>query len=146
MDANRADRLTSRLRARDVMAHVDRTGVYECGIRVVLDTNVEALWDLDGAAGLDAEVLSDGVLIGYVPHVEGSEDFTDEQIVDHIATTRYDLEGLHPPTDRRARAERPPAPPVSPEPSPPAPPPPPAPPSPAVRRRHWTDFFRRGGR
>ncbi len=141
MDTNRADRLTSRLRARDVMAHVDRTGVYECGIRVVLDTNVEALWDLDGAAGLDAEVLSDGVLIGFVPHIEGSEDFTDEQIVDHIATTRYDLEGLHPPTDRRAgaarsrEAARPPAPPVS-----------PAPPSSAVRRRRWTDFFRRGGR
>ena len=141
MDTNRADRLTSRLRARDVMAHVDRTGVYECGIRVVLDTNVEALWDLDGAAGLDAEVLSDGVLIGFVPHIEGSEDFTDEQIVDHIATTRYDLEGLHPPADRRAgaarsrEAARPPTPPVS-----------PVPPSSAVRRRRWTDFFRRGGR
>ena len=27
-------------------------------VRVVLDTNVEALWDLDGAAGLDAEIVS----------------------------------------------------------------------------------------
>ncbi|MFC4035694.1 hypothetical protein ACFO3J_30115 [Streptomyces polygonati] len=94
MDEERVGRLVSELQGRRVMAHVERTGVYECGIRVVLDKNVEAIWDLAGA-GLDAEIVSDGVLIGFVPHVEGSEEFTDAQIVDCIATTRYSLEGLH---------------------------------------------------
>lgn len=149
MDAERAGHLTAQLRDRKVMAHLDRTGVYECGIRVVLDTNVEALWDLDGAAGLDAEIVSDGVLIGFVPHVPGSEDFTDEQMVDCIATARYTLDGLHPPTSR-ADQERPDQ--DSRRPSPSAPPPPsarPAPsapltPHPAARHHRWADHRRRG--
>ncbi|SCE22810.1 hypothetical protein GA0115240_144874 [Streptomyces sp. DvalAA-14] len=131
MDAERVGRLVSELQGRRVMAHVERTGVYECGIRVVLDKDVEAVWDLAGA-GLDAEIVSDGVLIGFVPHVEGSEDFTDAQIVECIATTRYSLEGLHPSTDGGggdgsdggvARAQ-----PVS--------------PPPGARHGHWTDRFR----
>ncbi|MFF4754662.1 hypothetical protein ACWD5R_25865 [Streptomyces sp. NPDC002514] len=92
------------------MAHLVEAGVYEFGIRVVLDQDIEALWDVDGASGLDAEIVSDGVLIGFVPHVPGSENFTEQQIVDSIATTRYSTEGLHPPQDG---------------------PPPPAPPGPA---------------
>lgn len=65
MDSERATRLVSDLRARRVMAHVAETGVYQFGIRVVIDNNIEALWDTDGAPGLDAEVLSDGVLVGF---------------------------------------------------------------------------------
>ncbi|WP_107428650.1 hypothetical protein [Streptomyces kebangsaanensis] len=99
MDADRAKRVVAALRAREVMAHLVETGVYEFGIRVVLDEGIEALWDLDGASGLDAEIVSDGVLIGFVPHVPGSENFTEQQIVDSIATTRYSTEGLHPPRD-----------------------------------------------
>lgn len=108
------------------MAHLDRTGVYECGIRVVLDSKLEARWDLAGTAGLEAEIVSDGVLVGFVPHVEGSEDFTDEQIVEQIATTRYTVEGLHPPTDGAGTQERPPSPPREDE------------------RPRWTDRLRRG--
>ncbi|MFE3071405.1 hypothetical protein [Streptomyces sp. NPDC059247] len=99
MDAERATRMTAALRARRVMAHVVEAGVYEFGVRVVLDEGVEALWDVDGAAGLDAEIVGDGVLIGFVPHVPGSEDFTEEQLVDTIARTVYSPEGLHPPED-----------------------------------------------
>ncbi|MEW2497748.1 hypothetical protein AB0942_30060 [Streptomyces nodosus] len=99
MDSDRAQRVVAALRARKVMAHLVEAGVYEFGIRVVLDEGIEALWDIDGASGLDAEVVSDGVLIGFVPHVPGSENFTEQQIVDSIATTRYSAEGLHPPQD-----------------------------------------------
>jgi len=98
MDEERASRLVASLRARGVMAHLARQGVYQCAVRVVLPDEGEAVWDSDGALGLDAEVLEDGVLIGFVPHVEGSEDFTEEQLVEAIATTQYSKEGLHPPT------------------------------------------------
>ncbi len=99
MDSEQADRLVAALRARGVMAHRAEAGVYEFGVRVVIDEGVEAVWSTDGAAGLEAEVLRDGVLIGYVPHVPGSEDFTDEQCVDSIAGAVYSEEGLHPPAD-----------------------------------------------
>ncbi|WP_236648976.1 hypothetical protein [Streptomyces clavuligerus] len=82
MDEGRARRMVEALRGRGVMAHVVEAGVYEFGIRVVLDTDIEALWDVDGAAGLDAEIVGDGVLIGFVPHVPGSEEFTEEQLVE----------------------------------------------------------------
>ncbi|QDY75551.1 hypothetical protein [Streptomyces qinzhouensis] len=137
MDEERAKRLVAALRARRVMAHVVEAGVYEFGVRVVVDGAIEALWDVDGAAGLDAELVEDGVLIGFVPHVPGSEEFTEEQLVDAIATTRYSAEGLRPPTDSGPppdRTESPPAPPV---------PPSGAPPVARYRRRaHWP---RRGG-
>ena len=101
MDEERANRLVAALRARGVMAHLAEVGVYEFGIRVVLDADVEALWDTDGAAGLDAEVVSDGVLVGFVPHIAGSENFDEQQLVDTIAGTDYSAEGLHPPADAR---------------------------------------------
>ncbi|GAA2258155.1 hypothetical protein GCM10010232_55520 [Streptomyces amakusaensis] len=104
MDSERAGRIVSALRAREVMAHLVEAGVYEFGVRVVLDEGIEALWDVDGAAGLDAEIVSDGVLIGFVPHVPGSESFTEQQLVDAIATTVYSAEGLRPPADGPAGA------------------------------------------
>ncbi|WP_406142034.1 hypothetical protein [Streptomyces sp. NBC_01089] len=99
MNSERAERLVTALRARGVMAHVVEVGVYQFGVRVVIDWNIEAVWDTDGAAGLDAQVLSDGMLVGFVPHIAGSEDFTEEQLVDAIATTGYSTEGLRPPPD-----------------------------------------------
>ncbi|WP_197363239.1 hypothetical protein, partial [Streptomyces clavuligerus] len=101
MDEGRARRMVEALRGRGVMAHVVEAGVYEFGIRVVLDTDIEALWDVDGAAGLDAEIVGDGVLIGFVPHVPGSEEFTEEQLVETIAATRYTADGLSPPAPDR---------------------------------------------
>jgi hypothetical protein len=86
----RAAQLVERLRARRVLAHVARSGVYQFGIRVVLPGGREAVWDNDGAAGLEAQVLQDGVLVGFVPTVPGSEDFDDDAVVDYIARTNYD--------------------------------------------------------
>nr|WSZ98991.1 hypothetical protein OH820_27980 [Streptomyces sp. NBC_00857] len=102
MDEERAGRLVTSLRARGVMAHLAHLGVYQCGVQIVLAEGGEAVWDIDAVLGLRAEVVEDGVLIGFVPHVRGSEDFTDEQLVEAIATTRYAKEGLHPPADDTA--------------------------------------------
>lgn len=139
MDADRAERVVAALRARKVMAHLVEAGVYEFGIRVVLDEGIEALWDMDGASGLDAEIVSDGVLIGFVPHVPGSENFTEEQIVDSIASTRYSTEGLHPPQDA-------PAAPASPAKPPPAAGPPATQGPPVARLQRRAHWIHRGGR
>jgi hypothetical protein len=50
----------------------------------------EALWGAEGTTGLEAEVLLDGDLVGYVPQIPGSEDFDEAQIVDAIARADYD--------------------------------------------------------
>lgn len=78
------------LRDRGVPAHVARPGVGQIGIRVALSDGREALWDTDGAAGLEATVLRNGVLVGFVPHIAGSEDFDEAQTIDAIARTDYD--------------------------------------------------------
>ncbi|WP_186785761.1 hypothetical protein [Streptomyces misionensis] len=139
MDEDRARRVVAALRERGVMAHLVEAGVYEFGIRVVLDYDIEALWDTDGVSGLDAEVVSDGVLIGFVPHVPGSEDFGDEQIIDTIAGTEYSTEGLHPPAEGPPPAE--PAPPAAPprdaEPAPEQGPP-------SRRHQRWAHWTRHG--
>ncbi|MFJ8233587.1 hypothetical protein ACIQ9E_27080 [Streptomyces sp. NPDC094448] len=141
MDEERAKRLVAALRTRRVMAHVVEAGVYEFGVRVVVDGAIEALWDVDGAAGLDAELVEDGVLIGFVPHVPGSEDFTEDQLVEAIATTRYSAEGLRPPAaSGGARTE-----PAPPPPPPPSPPPPGADAPPVARYRRRGHWPRRGG-
>jgi hypothetical protein len=86
---DRATRLVERLRDRKVLAHVARSGVYQFGIRVVIPGGREAIWDNDGAAALEAQILEDGVLVGFVPTVPGSEDFDDDKVVDYIARTNY---------------------------------------------------------
>ncbi|MFF2409385.1 hypothetical protein [Streptomyces sp. NPDC058092] len=128
------------------MAHLVEAGVYEFGIRVVLDEGIEALWDVDGASGLDAEIVSDGVLIGFVPHVPGSESFTEEQLVESIATTRYSTEGLRPPSGTPAPAA-PPAAETAPVAGPgPSPTPPVTPPVARYQRRaHWIRRDKEGG-
>ncbi len=59
-------------------------------MRVSLPGGREAEWDTDGTAGLEAQVMRDGMLVGYVPLIEGSEDFDEAQVVDAIARTDYD--------------------------------------------------------
>jgi hypothetical protein len=48
------------------------------------------IWDNDGAAGLEAMVLRDGDLVGYVPQVPDSDDLDAKQIAHLIAETDYD--------------------------------------------------------
>jgi hypothetical protein len=92
MDENRARRVVDALRERGVPAHMaqPRAGVSQFGIRVALPGDREAIWDTDGTAGLEAQVMRDGMLVGFVPVIAGSEDFTEEQVIDAIARTDYD--------------------------------------------------------
>ncbi|HZI77802.1 MAG TPA: hypothetical protein VFD73_27930, partial [Gemmatimonadales bacterium] len=81
MDEFRARRVTDALRDRGVNAHLLRGGLGQFGVRVSLPGGREAEWDTDGTAGLEAQVMRDGMLVGYVPQIEGSEDFSEAQIV-----------------------------------------------------------------
>jgi hypothetical protein len=90
MDEFRARRVVDALRDRGIDGHLAKVGVDQYGVRVSLRGGREAEWDTDGTAGLEAQVMRDGMLVGYVPQIEGSEDFTEEQVVDAIARTDYD--------------------------------------------------------
>jgi hypothetical protein len=90
MDEMKARRVVDALRDRGTDADLARVGVYQFGVSVRLPDGREATWDSDGTASLEAQVMRNGVLVGYVPEIEGSEDFTEEQIVDAIVRTDYD--------------------------------------------------------
>src|SRR6516164_9527841 len=90
MDEFRARRVVDALRDRGVNAHLLQAGTSQFGVRVALPGGRQAEWDTDGTAGLEAQVMQDGMLVGYVPEIEGSEDFDESQIVDAIARTDYD--------------------------------------------------------
>ncbi|GAA3336367.1 hypothetical protein GCM10020358_08250 [Amorphoplanes nipponensis] len=92
MDEQRARRVVETLRGRNVFAHVKlpHAGITQYGIRVVLPDGREAIWDNDGTAGLEAQVMRDGVLVGFVSSIPGSENFGDDQIIDAIAGADYD--------------------------------------------------------
>ena len=121
MDEATANDVVEQLRARRIFASVNRrAGVYNVGVRVVIPDGREAIWDNDGAAGLEAMVLRDGVLVGFVPQIPDSDDLTAAQITEIIAGTDYD--------------KRP-----DPQPSRPRPAPPQSPPA----TSGWRDRFRR---
>jgi hypothetical protein len=90
MDENKAIRVVDALRARGVDARVEKAGVYQFGVTVELPGGREAVWDTDGTATLEAQVMRDGMLVGYVPTIEGSQDYDEAQVVDAIAATDYD--------------------------------------------------------
>jgi hypothetical protein len=91
MEESVAVDVVTQLQARRIFAHVNRrVGVYSVGVRVVIPDGREAIWDNDGAAGLEAMVLRDGVLVGFVPQVADSDDFDADDIVRVIAATDYD--------------------------------------------------------
>ena len=89
MEENRARHVVDTLRDRGIDAHLAREGVYKFGVRITLGDGREAVWDTDGTAGLEAQVMRDGMLVGFVPQIEGSEDFDAAQTVDAIARTDY---------------------------------------------------------
>jgi hypothetical protein len=107
MEEDRARRVVDALRERGVPAHLVRpqSGAARAGVRVVLSDDREAIWDTDGTAGLEAQVMRNGVLVGFVPMIESSEDFDEAQVVDAIARTDYDQ-----PVARQRATAPPPAP------------------------------------
>jgi hypothetical protein len=107
MEENRARRVVDVLRDRGVPAHLERAAVNRFGVRVMLPDGREAIWDADGTAGLEAEVMRDGILVGFVPVIEGSENFDEAQVVDAIIRTDYDQ-----PVGHQRDTAPPPAPPL----------------------------------
>jgi hypothetical protein len=90
MEEMKARRVVDALRDRGTNADRARVGVYQFGVSVRLPDGREATWDSDDTASLEAQVMRNGVLVGFVPAIEGSEDFTEEQIIDAIVRTDYD--------------------------------------------------------
>ena len=90
MDEKRALRVVDRLRDLGLDAHLERASLYVFGVRVELPDGRKAVWDTDGTLGLEAQVMRNGVLVGFVPQLEGSEDFDEDQTVEAIAHTDYD--------------------------------------------------------
>ena len=102
MEENEARKVVDGLRERGVDAHMEKAGVYQFGVRVALPDGRQAVWDSDGTAALEAQVMRDGMLVGFVPQIEGSADFDVAQTVDVILRTDYDQPVA------RQRAETPP--------------------------------------
>jgi hypothetical protein len=135
MDEATAQDVVERLRARKVFASLNRrAGVYNVGVRVVIPDGREAIWDNDGAAGLEAMVLRDGVLVGFVPQIPDSDELGAAEIADIISAADYD--------------KRPESQPARPSSAPLAPSAPPAPRPPATagpaRNPGWLGKLRRG--
>jgi len=89
MQPSEAEEIVDLLRQRRIMAHVHPTGLQNSAIRVVLPGGREAIWDSDAAAGLEAQVLADGMLVGFVPLIAGSEHFDAAQSAEAIANADY---------------------------------------------------------
>ena len=89
MDEMRARRVVDALRDRGVPARLARAGISQYGIRVTLSKGREAVWDTDGTAGLEAQVMRDGMLVGFVPMIPGSWRFGVAEAIEAIATADY---------------------------------------------------------
>jgi hypothetical protein len=86
-----AEEVVELLRAQRIFAAVNRrAGPYNVGLRVVLPDGREAIWDNDDVPGLEAMVLRDGVLVGFVPQIPDTDDLDAAAITKIIANTDYD--------------------------------------------------------
>jgi hypothetical protein len=104
MDESIATEVVELLRTRRIFASINRrAGVYNVGVRVVIPDGREAIWDNDGAAGLEAMVLRDGVLVGFVPQIADSDDLDAAAITAIIADTDYDAKPSASPAARPTR-------------------------------------------
>src|ERR1700722_8880634 len=105
MDENRARRITDALRDRGISAHLKKSGVDAYAVQVPAGGGREAVWGAEGTTGLEAEVLLDGDLVGFVPQIPGSPGFEGPQTGDAIAGAD---------SQERGGRERPEAPPPAP--------------------------------
>ncbi|MEP6527021.1 MAG: hypothetical protein ABJA86_07630 [Nocardioidaceae bacterium] len=90
MEENKARRVVDALRERGTDADLARVGVHQFGVTIRLPDGREATWDSDDTASLEAQVMRNGVLVGFVPEIEGSDSYTEDQIIDAIVRTDYD--------------------------------------------------------
>jgi hypothetical protein len=110
VDEQRARRVVDALRSKGLDARMEKAGVYRFGIAVPVPGGRTAVWDSDGTLALEAQVMANGMLVGFVPVIEGSEDFDDDQVVEAILHTDYDK-----PIATRRTTPAPPAAPLPPE-------------------------------
>lgn len=89
MDVNEIEQVVDALTKRGFIASVHRPALNRTCVRVVLPGGAEALWDTDGAAGLEAQVMANGMLVGFVPTIPGSAHFDVRQTVAAIAGAEY---------------------------------------------------------
>jgi len=89
MEASEVEQVVAGLQRRGLIATVHHPGLNKVCVRVVRGDGSEALWDTDGALGLEAQVMADGMLVGFVPTIPGSASFTVEQMIDAIARADY---------------------------------------------------------
>lgn len=90
MQEDRARRVADALRAHGVPATLRKVAVYQFGVAVALpDGRGEAVWDAGGSAGLEAVVMADGMLRGFVPTIEGSAGFSEAETVTAIRRADY---------------------------------------------------------
>lgn len=90
MDEKRARQVTDALRDRGINAHLKNSGIDAYAVQVKLSGGREAVWGSEGTTGLEAEVLQDGDLVGFIPQIPGSADFDEGRIVEAIARADYD--------------------------------------------------------
>ena len=89
MQADEVEDVVAGLCERGFIASVHRPALNRTCVRIVLPGGAEALWDADGAAGLEAQVMADGMLVGFVPTIAGSANFDAQQTIDAIAAAKY---------------------------------------------------------
>ncbi len=106
MEENKARRVVDALRERGTDADLAKVGVHQFGVTIRLPEGREAIWDSDDTASLEAQVMRDGVLVGFVPEIEGSDSYTEDQIIDAIVRADYDqpIATLRPTAPRPAPA------------------------------------------
>jgi len=108
MDENRARRVADALRDRGIDAHLETSGIDVFGVRVVLTGGREAIWGNEGTSALEAVVMLDGDLVGFIPEIPGSAAFDEAQVIDAIARADYDD-----PVGKELPEAPPPAPPLA---------------------------------
>ncbi|HEX3830217.1 MAG TPA: hypothetical protein VHV82_23360 [Sporichthyaceae bacterium] len=91
MEEKKALHLTDLLRDRGVDAHLEPStgGIHGFGVRIDLHDGRQAIWGAARTTRLEAEVMRDGVLVGFREGIVGSENFSPEQIIEAITATDW---------------------------------------------------------
>lgn len=96
MNADEVQQVVEGLQSRGIIATVHRPGINRVCVRVVRTDGSEALWDTDGAMGLEAQVMANGMLVGFVPTIPGSARFDVPATIDAIARADYGATSYQP--------------------------------------------------